>query len=130
MRRVAVENQTKLFHYTWLETQLISVNGKAVDYRLYSVSIGANGQYQKDLVTERTSQEAIFEPNKEEQLSHYGSYAQRLCEVATQYTTLNSKQLTQADSRGEIVVVREDEWIKLAVKNYLRPGDSVAMTIN
>src|ERR1700685_1690853 len=29
-------NQTKLSHYTWQETQFISIKGEVVDYRLYS----------------------------------------------------------------------------------------------
>jgi len=123
-------NRTKLSHYTWQETQFISVNGEAVDYRLYSVRIGAHGQYQRNLVTEDTGQEATFEPNIKEQLSQYGPYAQQLCELANQYTTLNSERLTRADSRGEIVLLREGDSIKLAIKNYSRPGDSLAMTIN
>ena len=123
-------NQTKLSHYTWQETQFISVNGEAVDYRLYALSIGANGQYQRNLVTEHTGQEATFEPKITEELSPYGSYAQQLRELANQYTSLNSERLTQAANRDEIVLLREDGWIKLAIKNYSKPGDSLAMTIN
>jgi hypothetical protein len=123
-------NQTKLSHYTWQETQFISVNGEAVDYRLYSVSIGANGQYKRNLVTEHTGQEAIFEPKRKEQLSQYGPYAQQLCELANQYTLLNSEGLTRANSRGEVVLLHEDDSIKLTIKNYSKPGDSLAMTIN
>ena len=130
IEQAQLTNQTKLSHYTWQETQFISVNGEAVDYRLYSVSIGANGQYQRNLVTEHTGQEATFEPNKTEQLSPYGSYAKQLYELANQYTTLNSERLTAANSRGEIVLLHEDDSIKLTIKNYSKPGDSIAMTIN
>ena len=72
IEQAQVTNQTKLSRYAWQETQFSSVNGKAVDYRMYSVGIGANGQYQRDLVTEHTGQEAVFEPKKKEQLSPYG----------------------------------------------------------
>jgi hypothetical protein len=123
-------NQIKLSHYAWQETQFISIKGEAVDYRLYSVSVGANGQYQRELVTEDTGQEAIFEPTITEQLSQYGPYAQQLCNLADQYTTLSSEQLAQANSRGEVTLLREDNSIKLAIKNYSKPGDFVAMTIN
>ena len=123
-------NQTKLSHYTWQETQFISIKGEVVDYRLYSVSVGAKGQYERNLVTEHTGQEAIFEPKKKEQLSPYGSYAQQLCELANEYTSLNSERLTQANGRGDILVQREDDVIKLAIKNYFKPGDSVALAIN
>ena len=123
-------NQTKLSHYAWQETQFISLKGEAVDYRLYSVSVGANGQYQRELVTEDTGQEAIFEPKITEQLSPYGPYARQLCELANQYTTLSSEQLAQANSRGDVILLREDDSIKLAMKNYSKRGDSVTMTIN
>lgn len=123
-------NQEKLSRYTWLETQLTSVNGQAVDYRLYSVRIGANGRYQRDLVTEHTGQEAIFAPRIKEQLSPYGPYAEQLCELASQYTTLNSDRLTRANRRGEVVHLGADDSIKLTIENYSKPGDSVAMTIN
>ena len=123
-------NQTKLSHYTWQEIQFISVNGDAVDYRLYSVKIGANGQYQRNLVTEHTGEEATFEPKKTGQLSQYGPYALQLYELANQYTSLNSEQVTRADRRGEIALLREDDLIKLTIKNYSKPGDSLAMTFN
>ena len=130
IEQAELTDQTKLSHYTWQETQFISVNGEAVDYRLYSVSIGANGQYQRNLVTEHTGQEAIFEPKTKEQLSPHGQYAQQLCELANQYTSLNNERLSRANGRGEIVVMREDGLIKLAIKNDSKPGDSVAMTID
>ncbi len=123
-------NQTKLSRYTWQETQFVSVNGERVDYRLYSVRIDANGQYRRNLVTEHTGQEATFEPKIKEQLSPCGPYAQQLWELVNQYTSLNSERLTRANSRGEIVLLREGDLIKLAIKNYSKPGDSVAMTVN
>jgi hypothetical protein len=123
-------NQAKLFHYTWQEIQFISVNGEAVDYRQYSVRIAANGQRKRKLVTENTGQKAIFEPKIKEQVSQYGPYAQQLYELANQYTSLNSERLVQANSRGEIVFLREEDLIKLTIKNYLKPGDSLTMTID
>jgi hypothetical protein len=123
-------NQAKLSHYTWQETQIISVNGEAVNYRLYSASIGANGQYRRDLVTESTGQEATFKPTKKKRLSQYGSYARQLCELTNRYTSLNSEQLTQASNRGEIELIRDGDLIKLLIKNYLKPGDSLAITID
>ena len=130
VEQAQLTNQTKLSHYMWQETQLISVNGNAVDYRLYSITIGANGRCQRNLVTEHTGQEATFEPKKKEQLSPYGSYAQQLRKLANLYTSLNSERLSQANSRGDIVLLRTGDSIKLAIKDYTKPGDSVAMTIN
>ena len=125
-----LKNQTKLSHYTWQETQFISISGEAVDYRLYAAKIGANGQYQRNLVTEHTGQEAAFEPKAKEQLSQYGPYAQQLCELANQYTSVNSERLNEANSRGEIVLLREGDLIKMTIKDYSKPGDSLVMTIN
>ena len=123
-------NQTKLANYSWEETQFISIDGEAVDYRQYSVSVGANGEYRRNLVTEDTGQEATFEPNITEQLSPYGTYAQRLYELANQYTTLSSGKLTQANHRGEILLLLKDGRINLEIKNYSKPGDSVVMIFN
>ena len=125
-----LKNQTKLSHYTWQETQFISINGEAVDYRLYAAKIGANGQYQRNLVTEHTGQEAAFEPKAKEQLSQYGPYAQQLCELANQYISVNSERLNEANSRGEIVLLREGDLTKMTIKDYSKPGDSLVMTIN
>jgi hypothetical protein len=129
IEQAELTNQTRLSHYTWQEIQVISVNGEAVDYGVYSVRIGTNG-YHRNLVTEDTGQKAIFEPNIKEQLSQYGPSAQQLCELANQYTTLNSERLTRANSRGEIVLLREDDRTKLEIKNYSKPGDSLTMIIN
>jgi hypothetical protein len=123
-------NQTKLSHYTWQETQIISINGEAVDYRLYSAGVGANGQYHRNLMTESTGQEATLKPPKKKRLSTYGSYAHDLCELSNQYTSLNVEQLTQASNRGESDFVRDGNLIKLAIKNYLKSGDSVVMAVD
>ena len=48
IEQAQLTNQTKLSHYTWQETQFISVNGEAVDYRLHSLSIGPNGEYETE----------------------------------------------------------------------------------
>lgn len=130
IEHVELKNQTKLSHYTWQETQFISVNGEAVDYRLYAVKIGGDGQYRRNLVTEHTGQEAAFEPKAKDQLSQYGPYAQQLCELANQYTSFNSERLNDANSRGEIALLREGDLIKMTVKDYSKPGDSLVMTIN
>jgi hypothetical protein len=130
IEQAQITNQKRLSRYAWQETQLISVNGEAVDYRMYSVSIAESGQYQRNLVTENTGQEAIFEPNKKEQLSPDGSYAQQLRELASRYTSLNSERLTQANGRGDILLLRAHDVIKLSVKNYSKLGDALAMTIN
>jgi hypothetical protein len=129
IQQAEMANRTRLSHYTWQEVQFISVNGKAVDYRLYSVRSGAHGG-KRNLVTEHTGQEATFEPNTKEQLSQYGPYVQRLYELTNQYMSVNGEQLTRADSRGELVLQREDGLIRLAIKNYTKPGDSLAMTIH
>jgi hypothetical protein len=130
IEQAELTNQTKLSHYTWQEVQFISINGNAVDYRLYSVRVGANGEPKRNLVTENTGQKAAFEPKPKDQLSEYGPYAQQLCELANQYTSLNTERFAQANGRGDILVLREDDLIKLAIKNYSKPGDSVDMTIN
>jgi hypothetical protein len=128
--KAELTNQARLAHYTWQETQVISVKGEAVDYRVYSVGIGVNGQYERNLVTEHTGQEAVFEPKAKQELSPYGSYAQQLCELATQYMTLSSERLTEANNHGDIVLLLKGDWIKLAITNYSKMGDSVAMTID
>jgi hypothetical protein len=130
IEQAELTNQAKLSRYTWQEIQFVSVNAEAVDYRQYAVRIGTDGQYQRNLVTEHTGQKATFEPNKKEQLSQYGPYAQQLCELANQYTSSNSDRLTRANSNGDIALLREGDLIKLAIKNYSKPGDSVTMTIN
>jgi hypothetical protein len=126
----ASTNQSKLSHYTWQEIQFILINDKAVDYRLYSAKIGADGKYHRNLVTEHTGHTATFEPNTKEQLSQYGPYAQRLYELANQYTSLNSGRLSQGDSGGEIAVLRDKGLIKLTIMNYSTPGDSLVMNID
>jgi len=95
------KNQTKLSHYTWQETQFISINGEAVDYR-----------------------------QAKDQLSQYGPYAQQLCELANQYTSLSSERFDEANTRGEIALLREGDLIKMTIKDYSKPGDSLVMTIN
>lgn len=123
-------NQQTLSRYTWQETRLVSLNGEAVDYRAYSVKIGAKGQYQRDLITESTGQQAIFKPKKSESLSPYGTYAEQLGALADQYVAIDAERLAQASNRGDVTVQREQDRIKLAIQSYLMPGDSVDLVID
>lgn len=130
IEKVQATNQKQLSQYSWQETQFISVNGETVDYRMYAVKIRADGQYQRNLVTEHTGQKAVYEPSAKQQLSQYGPYARQLRELAEQYTTLDPALLTKANNRGSIALQHGDHATKLAIENYLKPEDSVDMTFN
>ncbi len=130
IERARSSNQVKLSRYTWQQIQFTLINGKAVDYRLYSVRIGTGGRDRRKLITENTGQKATFEPRAKEELSEYGPYAQQLCELAGQYTVLNSERVVKADARGELTVLRDHDTIKLSINNYLKPGDFLETIIN
>ena len=127
-------NKQRLAHYTWQETETISIKEEVKDTKVYQVQM-VNGQQQKTLVNNEQAQsggregrlkERIIEKKTEE----YEQYGQQIGALAKQYTAPNPEALMQAKQAGNISLQLGASTVSLVIKNYVKPGDSMTMTIS
>ena len=127
-------NKQKLAQYTWQETETISIKGEVKDTKVYQVQM-VNGQQQKTEVSNQQAQqggregrvkERIIEKEKQE----YEEYGQSISALAKQYTTPNSEALMQAKQAGNISLQLGASTVSLVIKNYVKQGDSMTMTVS
>ena len=128
-------NKQKLAQYTWTETETISIKGSVKDTKTYQVQM-VNGQPQK---TEVSNQKAgsgggregrVKEHVVEKKTQEYEQYGQQISALAKQYTTPNPEALMQAKQAGNISIQPGSGTVSLIIKNYVKQGDSVTMTVS
>lgn len=127
-------NKAKLAQYTWTETETIGIKGSTKDTKTYQVSI-VNGQQQKTEVGNQAAQpsgrqgrlkEHVVDKKKQE----YQEYGQSIAALAKQYTAPNSEALMAAKQAGNISIVPGSGTVNLVIKNYVKQGDSMTMTVS
>ena len=128
-------NKQKLAQYTWTETETISIKGNVKDTKTYQVQM-VNGKQQKTEVNDQKAssgggrqgraKEHVIEKKAEE----YEEYGQQISALAKQYTTPNPEALMQAKQAGNISLQPGGGTVSLVIKNYIKQGDSMTMTIN
>ena len=66
----------------------------------------------------------------EKKTNEYEEYGKQIGALAKQYTTPNPELLAQAKQQGNISLQPGAGTVSLVIKNYVKPGDSMTMTIN
>jgi hypothetical protein len=135
IKEAQAANKQKLAQYTWTETETIVIKGDVKDTKTYQVQM-VNGQQQKTLANDQKAssgggregrlKEHVIEKKTEE----YKEYGQSIGALAKQYTTPNPDALTQAKQAGNISLQPGAGTVSLVIKNYVKPGDSMTMTIS
>ena len=128
-------NKQKLAQYTWQETETITIKGNVKDTKVYQIQV-VNGQQQKTLLNDQKAGSSggregrVKEHAIEKKTEEYQDYGQSIGALAKQYTTPNPEALMQAKQAGNISIQPGGGALSLVIKNYLKPGDSMTMTIN
>lgn len=129
-------NKAALAHYTWQETDVISLNGEVKKTTTYQVVVGPGGQQQKTEIGGSPAaapsggrlKQRVIAKKKEE----YEDYGDQMKAVAKQYTTPDAQMLQQAYSKGNISAQLGGGagTVSLVIKNYAKPGDSMTLVFN
>jgi len=127
-------NKQKLAQYIWQETETISIKGQVKDTKIYQVQV-VNGQQQKTLLNNQSAQSGGREGRLKERIiehetQEYEEYGQQISALAKQYTTPNPEALMQAKQAGNVSLQLGNGTVSLVIKNYIKQGDSVTMTIS
>src|SRR5271157_276664 len=127
-------NKQKLAQYTWQETETISIKGNVKDTKVYQVQM-VNGQQQKTLVNDQKASSGgregrVKERVVEKKTEEYQEYGQQISALAKQYTTPNPEALMKAKQAGNISIQPGGGTVSLVIKNYIKQGDSMTMTVS
>jgi hypothetical protein len=135
IKNAQAANKQKLAQYTWTETETIAIKGDVKDTKTYQVQM-VNGKAQKTLVNDQKAssgggrQGRVKERVVDKKKAEYQEYGQSIGALAKQYTTPNPEALMTAKQAGNISLQPGAGTVSLVIKNYVKPGDSVTMTIN
>jgi hypothetical protein len=136
MKQAQAANKQKLAQYTWHETDTISVKGDVKDTKSYQVAMGPNGQPQKTEIGENKASSPDASGGRlkrhvvEKKTEEFKEYGQKVAALAKQYTTPDPERLMQAKQQGNISLQPGPAGPALVIKNYVKPGDQVTMTLN
>ena len=128
-------NKQQLAHYTWQETQTISLKGEVKKTNMFLVRVGPNGTQQKTPIDAQPAaqpsggrlKQHIVTKKKEE----FEDYAQQIAALAKQYAQFDPDTLQEAYQKGNISFEPGGEGvITLTIKSYLKPNDQVSLTFN
>jgi hypothetical protein len=135
IKEAQAANKQKLSQYTWTETETISLKGDVKDTKTYQVQM-VNGKQQKTLINDQKAssgggrdgrvKERVVDKKKQE----YQEYGQSIGALAKEYTTPNPEALMQAKQAGNISLQPGSGTMSLVIKNYVKQGDSMTMTIS
>ncbi len=128
-------NKAKLAQYTWQETESIAIKGDVKDTKVYQVQMGPDGKPQKTEINNEQAQPSGRQGRVKQRVEahakeEYQEYGQSISALAKQYTTPDPDRLMQAKQQGNISLQPVNGSVNLVIKNYVKPGDSVTMTID
>jgi len=127
-------NKAKLATYTWTETETISIKGSVKDTKTFQVQM-VNGQQQKTEISNQKAsgggrQGRVKEHVVEKKTEEYQEYGQQISALAKLYTTPNPEALMKAKQAGNISIQPGGGTVSLVIKNYVKQGDSMTMTVS
>jgi hypothetical protein len=126
-----------LRQYEWVETTVVSLKGEEKSRKQSSCYYGADGKVQKTPIGAEPATAAkqprglrgkIVE-NKKEELS---ASMKEAIELVKQYVPPDSARIQAAKDAGRLSVVPPDAQgiAKLVIKDYLKAGDSLTLSVN
>lgn len=126
-------NKARLAQYVWTEVETISIDGNVKDTKTFRVAM-VNGQQQKTLVNDQKASSGgregrVKERVVEKKTEEYEQYGQQISALAKQYTTPDPQRLIQAKQQGNLTLQPGQGTIALIIKNFVKPGDQVTLTI-
>jgi hypothetical protein len=131
-------NKAALAHYTWQETETISLKGEVKKTKVSQVVIGPDGKMQKTEIGGSPAQEAapsggkfkqrIIAKKKEE----FQEYGEQMSMLAREYSHPDPQLLQQAYQKGNISAQLggASGTVSLVIKDFIKPGDSMTLAFN
>ncbi len=136
VKAASAANKQALARYTWQEQQTTSIKGEVKKQQVFQVRVGPDGQQQKTQIggsqAAPPSGGRLKQHVVEKKTAEFKDYGEQIADLAKQYTQPDPGRLQAALQAGNISLVPgggEGE-IKLVIKNYVKPGDSLTLVFN
>ncbi len=136
VKAASAANKQALARYTWQEQQTTSIKGDVKKQQVFQVRVGPDGQQQKTQIggsqAAPPSGGRLKQHVVEKKTAEFKDYGEQIADLAKQYTQPDPQRLQAALQAGNISLVPgggEGE-IKLVIKNYVKPGDSLTLVFN
>jgi hypothetical protein len=140
LKESMAKNKQALAQYTWVETVTISLKGQEKKQQHFQVQNGPDGKPQKTSLDPAPAaaqpqdsggrggrlRQRVVEKKKEE----YEDYAEQMKALAQQYVPPDKDLIQAAYAKGNISMEPGPGGLKLVIHNYVKPGDSMTLTIN
>jgi len=139
LKESMAKNKQELAQYTWVETVTIFLKGEQKKQQHYQVRLGPDGKPQKTSLDTAAAPEDqsggrrggrvkqhVIEKKKEE----YQDYAERMKSLISRYVPPDRDAIQAAVAAGNVSLAPEgggSTLVKLAIKDYVKPGDNVTL---
>lgn len=141
LKEAMAKNKQELGQYTWNETVTISLKGEQKKQQHFQVRLGPDGKPQKtslDPPRQPAAQSGgrrgrLKEHVVEKKTEEYEDYANQIKALIQQYVPPDKDAIEQARQKGNIALSPEagtPGQYKLAISNYLKPGDSMTLVVD
>jgi hypothetical protein len=142
LKQSLAENQAALRQYTWIETTTISLKGEVKKQEQKQCSYGADGKVQKTPLPGAPAPAAqqsgggrrggrVKKAVVEKKVDELKDYMERAAALVHQYVPPDAQKIQAAQAAGHVSVQPSAaNAAKLTVKDYLKPGDSLAIGLD
>jgi hypothetical protein len=136
IKQASAANKQALSHYTWQESQTISIKGEVKKQQLFQVSVSPNGQQQKTEINAQPAAQPSGGMLKRhivaKKTAEFKDYGEQIADLARQYTRPDPGSLQQAFQQGNISLQLggDDSRVTLIIRNYIKPNDSVTLVFD
>jgi hypothetical protein len=137
------QNKKNIATYTWQEQDTISLKGQVKKQESYQVVIGADGKPVKTPLNPAPApsqpkaegggrggrmKEKVIENKKEE----FEDYAHQIAALAHEYAAPNPEKLQDAYKQGNVKLGagKTPDEAALVISNYIKPNDSMTISLN
>ena len=134
------QNQARLRTYTWVETTQVSLKGEVKKQEQKQVFYGSDGKVQKTPIGAAPAAPAkepaggggrrggrVKERVVENKVEDMTDYMERVVALVHEYVPPDPQKLQAAQAAGTLSAQPAGTVVNLTIKNYLKPGDLVAI---
>ena len=134
------QNQTRLRTYTWVETTQVSMKGEVKKQEQKQCFYAADGKVQKTPIGAAPASPAkqpaggggrrggrVKEKIVESKVDDLKDYMERVVALVHQYVPPDPQKIQDAQTAGSLSAQPTGAVVNLSIKNYLKPGDLVAI---
>ena len=121
--RAAIQRDRKnLAHYTWKQTETVSVSGSIIKTAVFTVRLNGSGNPVRTVVSQSPSP----------QFAQYEQYGKQLSALAQRYEHLDTNRIRELQAKGNVEIreVGPPGVAQLNIDNYAKSGDAITLNFD